>query len=115
MKVSVVIPVYNEEKYSPLLYNIQGHHTLIGPNMALTQSMWKKIRDKACLDEKYVHEDIDLAIHVNELGGKILHDHSLVVHISGRRIRRNPTSFLLEYPYRLVKTIRKHKSTIYNI
>ena len=37
-----------------------GHYPLIGPNMAITKNVWKKIKDNVCNDNRLVHEDIDL-------------------------------------------------------
>lgn len=83
-----------------------GKDTLIGPNMAIKKSIWQKIKDSVCLDDKKVHEDIDLAIHILEAGGVLKVDKSLIVEISGRRIKSNPLSFFIEYPVRIVKTLR---------
>jgi len=91
---------------------IQKGPTLIGPNMALTKKMWNKVKNKVCLDNKKVHEDIDLALNILLSQGKIKYDYSLVVKISGRRIKNNPTSFFIEYPIRTIKTIEKYKKMI---
>jgi len=85
-----------------------GRETMLGPNMALTKNMWKKIRSEVCLDDSQVHEDVDLAIHILKHQGKIKRDSSLTVQASGRRITKDPLSFFLEYPVRLIKTITKH-------
>lgn len=86
----------------------QGKNTLIGPNMAIKKNIWNKIKDKICLDDKRVHEDIDLAIHLSQVGGKIHLDNQLIVKISGRRIKNNPLSFFVEYPVRLINTLKSH-------
>ena len=91
--------------------NIILHHQIIlGPNMALKKSAWIKVKNDICLDDKQVHEDIDLAIHISKQGGKILFDNSLVIATSGRRIASNPKSFFFEYAKRLINTIKIHKS-----
>lgn len=87
---------------------IQGHYPLLGLNMAISKKMWEKVKDIACIDDKKVHEDIDLAIHVNKLGGIIEYDPNLIVKSSGRRIKHNYYSFFIEYPTRLIKTLRSH-------
>ncbi|MFN4212597.1 MAG: glycosyltransferase, partial [Microgenomates group bacterium] len=87
----------------------KGKNTLIGPNMAIRKKVWEKIKNKICLDDKKVHEDIDLAIHISQVGGKIYLDDNLVVKISARRIKNNPTSFFIEYPIRLIKTLAAHQ------
>ncbi len=95
--------------YFRALWLIQNKkHTLIGPNMVIKKTIWKKIKKEVCLNEKVVHEDIDLAIHINKNGGEIIYDDKLIVAISGRRIRNNPFSFFVEYPWRLIKTYFNH-------
>lgn len=98
--------------YSNLFYRIlntiQHHHTLIGSNMALRKEMWNKVKGEVCTNDKQVHEDADLAIHIYKNGGKIGYDSDLVVACSPRRIVRKPASFFLEYPFRLFRTIATH-------
>ena len=53
-------------------------------------------------------EDIDLSIHIHKVGGRILIDKSLIVAVSGRRIVGNPASFFIEYPCRLIKTLKNN-------
>jgi len=95
--------------FKPIL---KGKEVLVGPNMAITKKMWIKVKPHVCLDNKKVHEDIDLAIHINDIGGIIMRDDSLIVHVSGRRIRKNPVSFFGEYPLRVLKTLAKHKKDL---
>ncbi len=83
-----------------------GHYPLFGLNMIISKKMWQKVRNKVCLDDKTVHEDIDLSIHVDKEGGIIGYDSSLVVQSSGRRIKNNIYSFFVEYPTRLIKTLK---------
>lgn len=85
-----------------------GEEMLIGPNMALTKKVWNKVKNKVCLDDRVVHEDIDLAIHIIKEGGKIKRDRTLIIGASGRRIKFNPISFFVEYPIRLIKMLRAH-------
>lgn len=84
-------------------------NVLIGPNMAITKNTWKKVRNKVCLNETRVHEDTDLTIHIKKNGGIISYDKSLLVGMSGRRIKNNPFSFFVEYPIRLIKTLYGHR------
>ena len=86
-----------------------GHYPLIGPNMAITKNVWKKIKDNVCNDNRLVHEDIDLSLHINKIGGKIRYDENLVNSFSARRLKGNPYSFYIEYPERFIKTIKNHK------
>ena len=85
---------------------IKHHDVLLGPNMALTKEMWLKVKDHVRLDDKKVHEDHDLAMQVAKAGGKIRFDPTLIVATSSRRIKKNPASFFIEYPIRLVQTMR---------
>ncbi len=86
----------------------KGAETLNGPNMIITKKIWQKVRNNVCLDDKLVHEDIDLAIHIRQAGGKIYRDNSLVIQESARRITHHPVSFFIEYPLRLIKTFKRH-------
>src|SRR6185503_18934751 len=54
------------------------HDCMFGPNMAVRKSAWEKVRDDTCTDDKIVHEDVDLALHIARLG-KVLFDEKLVV------------------------------------
>ncbi len=87
-----------------------GKETLWGPNMAIKRSVWNKVKNELCMNDKEVHEDIDLAIHVLKNKGKILRDDSLVVKVSSRRLKYHTLSLLVEYPYRMIKTYKHHSS-----
>ncbi len=95
--------------YNNISRKIYQHELLCGPSMSLTKNIWKKVRSSVCLKDSDVHEDIDLAIHINHVGGRIGFDKKLVIDISGRRIKHNPVSFFAEYPWRVVKTGYKHR------
>lgn len=94
--------------YAQFMKTIQRHETLLGPNLALTKKIWEKIKNEVCLDDKKVHEDIDLAIHIKKHHGRIKFDPELKVYTSGRRIKNNPLSFFVEYPIRVLKTLKSH-------
>ena len=81
------------------------HDVLFGPNMALRKSIWEEVRQEVCLNDKIVHEDMDLAVHIGRYG-KILFDEKLVVVSSFRRWQK----FMpyIEYPYRYLRTIQHH-------
>ncbi len=91
-----------------LMRFIQGYHTIFGNNMAISKAIWKKVREKVCLDNTAVHEDIDLAIHIHIHGGIIKYDPNFTAQTSGRRIKNNPLSFFMEYPIRLIRTLKIH-------
>ncbi len=82
----------------------RGNRYLIGPNMILKRDMWLKLRKLVNLDDKKVHEDIDLSLNIIKAGGRIGFDPDLIVQISARRIKKHPESFFLEYPARMFKT-----------
>ena len=90
----------------------RGGETLIGPNMIITREIWEKVKDKVCLNDKLVHEDIDLAYHIQEMGGRIKRDNNLIVGTSSRRMKKNPYSFFSEYPQRFMKTLLYHDKAI---
>lgn len=87
----------------------KNHETLLGPNMALTKNAWLRVRSDICLDDKLVHEDIDLGAHLALHNKRVSVDPKLIVKISGRRLKNNPLSFFLEYPKRVASTLGQHK------
>lgn len=82
------------------------HDILFGPNMAIRKSAWEKVKNEVCLDDKKVHEDIDLSIHLAKYG-KLKTDLNLTVATSARRWK-TIYSFFIEYPIRLRKTLKSH-------
>ena len=87
----------------------KGRKYLIGPNMALTKDIWEKVKDIVNLDDKKVHEDMDLSLKIAKVHGRIGYDPTLIVGISARRLKKHPESFFLEYPFRIVKTFLANK------
>lgn len=62
-----------------------GHHFLFGSNMALPAAVWRDVRSRVC-NRTDIHEDIDIAIHVHELGVPIVYDPGLQVGVKLRRV-----------------------------
>lgn len=93
-----------------LIKEVTGHYPLYGPSMAISKKMWNTIKGSVCLDDKLVHEDVDLSVHIYDAGGKIAFDPTFLASFSARRLKRDPYQLLIEYPSRIVKTIRRHKS-----
>jgi len=89
-----------------------GKETLVGPNMIITKAIWERVKNIVCLNDKLVHEDIDLSYHIHEVGGIIKRDNRLIVGTSIRRAKKNPYSFFSEYPRRFMKTLLYHDKTI---
>jgi len=58
---------------------------LWGSNMAISRDVWNKISNKTCHNEKLVHEDLDLSVLIQHIGGTIMYDRYLRVHIHGIR------------------------------
>jgi len=85
------------------------HDCMFGPNMAIRKFAWEKVRNDICMDDKIVHEDVDLALHTARLG-KVLFDEKLVVVSSPRRWQKLLP--YLEYPYRYIRTIQHHKQSL---
>lgn len=71
---------------------------LWGANMALRRSAWNDVVGRLC-SEKGMHEDFDLAIHLQELGYKVAYEESLQANVSSRRI---DTTFAAYVRYTLV-------------
>lgn len=84
-----------------------GHYCLVGPGMAVRKKIWNKIRPDLCTDEKAVHEDVDVSLHIEKYG-KIFHDKNILVKASGRRPMYNPLSFFGEYTWRFFKMLWHH-------
>lgn len=92
--------------YLKIFKQIMKHDGMYGPNMALRKIAWEQIKNEVCLDDKEVHEDLDLAIHLASLG-EIMFDYHLCVSSSFRRWKKPET--YIEYTNRMVKSISRHK------
>jgi len=93
--------------YFYLMRRLLGHEVLAGPGFALTKKIWEKVKNEVCLDDKQVHEDIDLSIHIAKYG-RIKFDSNSLIYASARRIKNRPFSFFIEYPIRVIKTLKAH-------
>ena len=91
-----------------LMRAIYWHPTLVGSQYALTRQAWLAVRDDVCLDDHKVHEDQDIAAHLNRIG-TIVYDRNFWVYASGRRILTNPYSWFVEYTIRTFRTRLRHK------
>ncbi|OGG00541.1 hypothetical protein A2Y99_04230, partial [Candidatus Gottesmanbacteria bacterium RBG_13_37_7] len=58
--------------YYYLSYLLMGHFPLGGPNYALRKNAWEKVKGKIHLNDKLVHEDMDMSCHLSEIG-KVLY------------------------------------------
>lgn len=82
----------------------KGKRYLQGPHMILTKAIWSKVKDLVNMDDKKVHEDLDLSLKILSIGGVIGYDRKLTVKESARRLIEKPESFFIEYPIRVIKT-----------
>jgi glycosyltransferase involved in cell wall biosynthesis len=70
---------------------------LLGANMAIRRSVWLAVRDEVC-NQKNLHEDFDLAVHVTDKEYTVRFDPRLHVAVSARCMDYDPRSF---YTYML--------------
>lgn len=94
------------KSYNKIVKQLLKHDCLYGPNLAIRRNAWNQIKNSVCLDDKKVHEDLDLAIHIAPLG-KIKFMQTLTVSTSVRRWKK-PDAYI-EYLYRGLKSIQRHK------
>lgn len=64
---------------------IMGHYILWGSNMVLPRRYWAQVRDGVCSANGYIHEDLDLAIHLHRLGCPITFKEKLMVGVEMKR------------------------------
>lgn len=78
---------------------------LQGANMAMRRKSWEQVRGNLC-QKGGMHEDFDLAIHLQELGHSVTFDERLIAKLSARRtdvpylnfieyVRMNPHTYAL--------------------
>ncbi len=65
---------------------------LYGSNLAFRRQIWRKVAGGLCAEQD-IHEDIDLAIHIKEAGGRIVYEKALLSGASGRRYNDALKSF----------------------
>ncbi|HSX09767.1 MAG TPA: glycosyltransferase family 2 protein [Candidatus Saccharimonadales bacterium] len=94
------------KSYNTIVRQLLKHDCLYGPNYSIRKTAWNQIKDTVCMDDKKVHEDLDVAIHIAPLG-KIAFVNSLMVKTSVRRWKR-PEAYI-EYLYRGLLSIQRHK------
>jgi glycosyltransferase involved in cell wall biosynthesis len=84
--------IYNWSPKSPFLF---------GSNMAIRRVVWQQMVSGLCKDT-YMHEDLDLAIHLYKGGFRILYSDKLLAGASGRRYNDSPRRF-----YRYISMYRQ--------
>lgn len=88
---------------------LMGHYILFGSNMAVPKKLWLLVRNQTCQDTK-IHEDLDLAIHLNRAGYEIIYDTKLMVNGRAHRVithREQLLPNLMMWP----RTLRHHGKT----
>lgn len=70
-----------------------GYGFLMGANMAFRKSAWDKIEPELC-NEKFIFEDIDIAIHLQKLNLPLNYDPRMMASVSSRRMQDNPKDFI---------------------
>lgn len=81
-----------------LARKLQETNFLWGANMALRRSAWQNVSQQLC-SYSQMHEDFDLAIHLQAVGLKVAYDERLLAGVSSRRI---DTGFVDYIRYTLV-------------
>jgi len=66
---------------------------LFGSNMAIRKEVWQTVKPVLC-DDQTVHEDLDLAVHINQQHKQILYDKQLHVGAASRRYEDSWRDFL---------------------
>lgn len=72
---------------------LADNNFLYGANMAMRRSAWLAVRKHLC-KQADLHEDFDLAIHLQERGYAVAYSADLIAGISSRRINTDFASFL---------------------
>ena len=68
-----------------LAAQLKDTNFLWGANMAVRRSAWRSVRGSLC-NQGMMHEDFDLAIHLQALGHCVVYDETLLAGVSSRRI-----------------------------
>lgn len=83
-----------------------GHYTLWGSNMALTREQWQTVRHEVC-KRTGIHEDLDLAIHLNAHGYPPVYDRTIKTRAELRRVHSDHHK-LWDYLQWWPRTLRIH-------
>lgn len=89
-----------------LAANLKDNNFLWAANMAMRRDAWLDVRPYLC-NEGLMHEDFDLAIHLQELGHEVAYDEKLLAGVSSRRIDSNFLAYA-RYTLKSPKTYALH-------
>jgi len=82
-----------EHAFKGLLYKYDKEFPfLLGANMAIHRNVWRKISHQLC-NNKNMHEDMDLAIHLYQNKEPIIYDSDMRAGASSRRFDSGPEDF----------------------
>jgi len=93
-----------------LAHKLGDNNFLWGANMAVRRSAWISVKSTLC-HAKNLHEDFDLAIHLQEQGLRVDYDESLVAGVSSRRIDTGLINYV-KYTMASPRTYAEHGLTI---
>ena len=103
-------PAYNWMAHHLLCWILQTlpptHPFLFGFNMSVRRSAWQDVRAKVSTDRQ-MHEDLDLAIHLQQAGYKLRYTRRLLAAASGRRYNDSLSSWR-HYMATYINTYRRH-------
>jgi len=86
---------------------LMGHNTLSGSNMFITRALWNSVQQNVCLRTD-IHEDMDLALHINSLGVNINFIKTAKNSMAGRKVLYK----LKNYPSMWIKIkLIEHEAT----
>lgn len=86
---------------------IMGYYIAWGSNMVMPQKMWLEVKDKVHNDPS-IHEDMDLSIHLHELGYKITYRTDFRISADSRITTRHPRSTHMKWLKMWPRTFRFH-------
>lgn len=89
-----------------LSWQLKDRVYLWGANMAMRRAAWRRARPHLCW-RGGIHEDYDLAIHLQERGGRVVFDERLRALVSSRRIDVGYRDFMC-YVWRSPQTYADH-------
>ncbi|MFW8745799.1 glycosyltransferase family 2 protein, partial [Mesorhizobium japonicum] len=89
----------------------RDYHFVFGSNMAIRASAWRDLRPVVCRDlEDAFHEDIDLSIHLQRRGHRVVYSSDMVAGMSARRLDDSPKDYA-SYVMRWDRTYDAHGIT----
>ncbi len=89
-----------------LSWQLKDRVFLWGANMAMRTSAWQRVKPILC-NRGGMHEDYDIAIHLQEQGAKVVFDERLQAKVSSRRIDVSYLSFM-RYVWISPRTYAEH-------